>query len=177
MNASSTSNVLSARPGSDPVFGQLGGFIRTTLRSLRLQWILYRGQRRKTRAIEAVGPLNAHILRDIGVSNEMLFRDAATRPAHERHGMPFGLAVLLVALALDGASTPASADTVARAGDKTQPQVSSVQMAGVFAGEYVNGAPVYRFPAVVVTASRKEIASAKAQPRRQSIASAASNRV
>jgi hypothetical protein len=171
MNASSTSNVLSSRPGSDPVFGHMGGFVRTTLRSLRLQWILHRGQRRKIRAMELVGPLNAHVLRDIGVPNQMLFHDAATRPVHERHGLPFGLAVLLVALALDGAATPASADTVARAGDKRPAQVSSAPMAAVFTGEYVNGAPVYRFPAVVVTGSRKDPAIARSQPCRQTLAS------
>ena len=176
MNASSTSNVLSSRPGADPVFGQLGGFVRTTLRGLRLQWILYRGQRRKTRAIEHVGPLDAHLLRDIGVSNEMLFRYAATRPVHERQGMPFGLAVLLVALALHGAATPASADTVARAGERARAQVSSAPMAAVFTGEYVDSAPVYRFPAVVVTGSRRDRASAQAATCRQSLASVAKKR-
>jgi hypothetical protein len=40
-------------------------------------------------------------------------------------------------------------------------------MAGVFAGEYVKGAPVYRFPAVVVTGSRKESPAGNLQPCRQ----------
>jgi uncharacterized protein YjiS (DUF1127 family) len=150
----------------------LGGFLRTTLRSLRLQWILHRAQRRKARAIEHAGPLNPHMLRDIGVSNETILPDGAARPVYERHGLPFGLALLLVALALDGTATPASADTAARAGDKTQARVSSIPAAGVFAGEYVDGAPVYRFPAVVVTGSRKEGASANAPSCRRSFASA-----
>jgi uncharacterized protein YjiS (DUF1127 family) len=156
MNASSTSTVQPSRPGTDPVFGQLGGLIRTTLRSLRLQWFLYRAQRRKVRALEPVGAMNAHLLRDIGVSNEMLFREAVETPAYERRGVPFGLAVLLLTLALDGAGTPAFAQTTARPADQTQCQLSSLPTAGVFAGEYVNGAPVYRFATVVVTGSRKE---------------------
>ena len=49
MNASSpTTTVLRSRPGIDPVFGQFGGIIRTTLRSLRLQWFLYRAGRRRS---------------------------------------------------------------------------------------------------------------------------------
>jgi uncharacterized protein YjiS (DUF1127 family) len=176
MNAPTTSSILPSPSGTDPVFGRLGGFVRTTLRDLRLHWILCRAQRRNTRAIERLGPLNPHVLRDIGVSNEMLFCDAAPRPVHERHGLPFGLSMLLVALALDGTATPALAETLARAADKPQQaQVASPPMAGVFAGEFVNGAPVYRFPAVVVIGSRKAAASAKAQSCRQSLASAARN--
>jgi hypothetical protein len=78
MNASSsTSTVLRSRPGSDPVFGPFGGLFRTTLRDLRLHWFLYRTQRRKVRVPEAMGEMNAHMLRDIGAPDEMVARAAA----------------------------------------------------------------------------------------------------
>ena len=172
--ASSTSTALSSRPGSDPVFGRFGGLFRTTLRSLRLQWFLYRTERRKTRPIDSVGDMNAHMLRDIGASDEMIVRAAAPRAAYERHGIPFGLSLLLVVLAVGGTGTPTSAETVARANGVTnaqaQIQPASVPMAGVFAGEYLNGAPVYRFPAVVVTGSRKDRAAGRQEPCRQTLA-------
>jgi uncharacterized protein YjiS (DUF1127 family) len=171
MNPSSTSTILSSRPGSDPVFGQFGGFFRTTLRSLRLQWILHRAQRRKVRPIESIGEMNAHLLKDIGVAENTLSRRPSPGAAYERHGIPFGLSAILLAIALGGTAAPTSAQTIARG--NAEPQVASAPMAGVFAGEYVNGAPVYRFPAVVVTGPRKDPALAKSQPCRQTVASGA----
>jgi len=173
MNASSTSTVPSSRPGTDPVFGQFGGPIRTMLRNLRLQWMLYRTQGRKVRALEPVRTTNAHLLRDIGLSREMLSPEAAERPARDRLGLPFGLGMIFLALALNGAGTPAFAQTMARAGDRTESRMSSVPTVGVFAGEYVSGAPVYRFGTVVVTGSRKESAPPRGRNGRQSIASGA----
>jgi len=159
MNASSTSPFPPCRPGTDPVFGQLGGgLIRTSLRSLRLQWILYRAARRKTRTIEPGDNMNVHMLRDIGVTQETLSRGATPRPACERHGLPFGLWVLLVALALTGSAAPTSSEAARPA----KPQASGVPLPAVFAGEYVNGAPVYRFPAVVVMGSRTRGSGGKA---------------
>jgi hypothetical protein len=170
MNAlSQTTTVLRPRPGSDPVFGQFGGPIRTMLRSLRMQWFLYRAGRRKTRASESVGEMNAHLLRDIGASDEMVARATAPKAPYERSGVPFGLAVLTVALVLGVTSTPTSAGNIGAtdANGQAQVQAAKIPMDGVFAGEYVNGAPVYRFPAVVVTGSRKDNPSGNLQPCRQ----------
>ncbi len=170
MNAlSSTSTVLRSRPGSDPVFGPFGGLLRTTLRDLRLQWFLYRMQRRKVRVPEPLGEMNAHMLRDIGAPDEMVARAAAAKPLYERSGIPFGFTVLLATLILGGAPAPSSAANVTPV-DREPPaqvQVVNAPMAGVFAGEYVKGAPLYRFPAVVVTGSRKESPAGHLQPCRQ----------
>ena len=159
MNAAFTTTGLSSRPGSDPVFGQFGGLFRTTLRGLRMQWFLYRVQRRK-RAPEPVGEMSAHLLRDIGAPEEMIARAAAGKSTYGRAGFPFGLAAIAAAIVLIGAPGPAwAAGEIATEGS-AQPeariQVGNAPLAAVFAGEYVNGAPVYRFPAVVVTGSRKD---------------------
>jgi hypothetical protein len=50
---------------------------------------------------------------------------------------------------------------------QAQVQGEKAPTAGVFAGEYVNGAPVYRFAAVVVTGSRKASPGGNTQPCRQ----------
>ena len=175
--ASSTSTTLPTRPGSDPVFGQFGGLFRSTLRSLRMQWFLYQRKRGKARPIDSVGEMNAHMLRDIGAPEEMIASAAGGRPAYERHGIPFGLGAVLVALALTGTPTPASAETVAGANVKTRAQVLAKEpLPAVFAGEYVDGAPVYRFPAVVVTGSRRDSTAAHLQPCRQTLAQAVKHR-
>ena len=174
MNAeSSTSSDLTYRPGMDPVFGRLGGLVGITLRNLRLQWFLYRVERRKARPIEAVGEMSAHMLRDIGAADALVRSTAGTRPAYERHGLRFGLSVVLLALVLAMNGTESSAQSAARRDASVTAQVrnANVPMAGVFAGEYVKGAPVYRFPAVVVTGSRKD-ASQDKQPCRQTLARA-----
>ena len=174
MNAEfSTATALPSRPGSDPVFGRFGGVFRTTLRDLRLRWLLYRAARRAHRPLASVGEMNAHMLKDIGAPDEMTARAATGRRAYERHGIPFGFSLMLAALVLGGTGTPTSAQTVAaNAAGKPEAQVqpASTPMAGVFAGEYVNGAPVYRFPAVVVTGSRKAVSTGALQPCRQNLA-------
>jgi hypothetical protein len=145
MNASSTSPFPPCRPGTDPVFGQLGGgLIRTSLRSLRLQWILYRAARRKTRTIEPWDNMNVHMLRDIGVSQETLSRAGDAKAVCERQRPP----VSALRCARGTRASRASrrfAELSARAARQEAAQASSVPMAGGFAGEYVNGAPVYRF--------------------------------
>ena len=188
--ATSTSTLLPSRPGTDPVFGQFGGVLRTTLRALRLQWILYRAQRRKAQACEAIGEMDAHMLRDIGAPDELYARAAEQRRAHDRRGIPFGFSVALAALAVVGTLTSTSAADAAQGNPSakmiaqaqairvriaraqgTQTQVSQTQMAGVFAGEFVDGGPVYRFPAVVVTGSRKDGPTGDPPPCRQARAS------
>jgi hypothetical protein len=76
--------------------------------------------------------------------------------------------------------TPTSAATVAHAAASSKAQANvqpvSEPMAAVFAGEYVNGAPVYRFPAIVVTSSRKADASGNLPPCRQARATPAKTR-
>ena len=176
-----SSTALPTRPGTDPVFGSFGGLIRNTFRSLGMQWFLYRAERRKSRSTEPVGEMNAHMLRDIGAPDAMIASAAGARPAYQRHGIPFGFSVVLVAIALAVTGTPVSAEIVvpsaARSSGQALTQAASVPMAGVFAGEYVNGAPVYRFPAVVVTGSAREVAAARPQPPcRQSLAHAAKSR-
>ena len=179
--ASSNVTALSTRPGRDPVFGDFGGLIRTTFRGLRMQWFLYRRQHARDRPIESVGEMNAHMLRDIGMQDEMIGSSAGAKPAYERYGIPFGLSVVVVSLALAGVAAPADAGTATRAvvGDKAQAQVqvATTPLAAVFVGEYINGAPVYRLPAVVVTGTRKdETAAGRQPPCRQTLAQADKNR-
>jgi hypothetical protein len=143
-----------------------------------MQWFLYRGRREKTRSIESVGEMSAHMLRDIGAPEEMIASSKAARPAYERHGIPFGFALLIVALALAGTGMPTSAQTVAQvnASAKTRVQVAKELLPAVFAGEYVNGVPVYRVPAVVVIGTRNVGSTAQSQPCRQTIALGIKNR-
>ena len=109
---------------------------------------------------------------------EMTASSRAARPAYERHGIPFGFAALIVTLALAGTGMPTSAETVAQANAsaKAQVQVVKERPSAVFAGEYVNGAPVYRVPAVVVVGTRKEDSTAQSQPCRPTIAQGITNR-
>ena len=171
----STSTALRSRPGTDPVFGQFGGVLRTTLRAVRLQWILYRAQRRKVPALDATTEMNAHMLRDIGAPDQWVARAAAGRFRHDWRGISFGVAVVFVAMTILGTATPTSAAEPAP--DNAQGKViAQPRMAGVFAGEFVDGAPVYRFPAVLVTGSRKEGTTGNPPPCRQARTGTAKDR-
>lgn len=152
MNAmSSPSLVLQRhpRPGRS-----IGALLRTTLRALQLHWRAYQSQRREAHALIAIGDMDLHMLQDIGAPDELISRAAAGRsPSHWRD-TPFQLLVVTGAIAVIATATLTSAAQAAPA----QPPCGAyaeTQMAGVFTGEFINGAPVYRFPAVVVTSSRK----------------------
>jgi len=95
--------------------------------------------------------LLSHMVRDIGAPR-LISHAAARRDADHRRlisvqlSTPFLVVALIATVALGAAGVAIGSPPTS----KTQ-----AQMVGVFTGEYVNGAPVYRLPPVTVVASRK----------------------
>ena len=112
-------------------------------------------QSNKDRIMNAHSPqpsvLLSHMVRDIGAPR-LISHAAARRDADHRRlisvqlSTPFLVVALIATVALGAAGVAIGSPPTS----KTQ-----AQMVGVFTGEYVNGAPVYRLPPVTVVASRK----------------------
>lgn len=162
----STSIVLTSRP-TDRVVAALGDRLDSAKRALSSLWSDYQVRRREARALTGIDEMDPHMLRDIGASDRLIERAAEGRPESRWRGVPFQWAAVLLASAVVGTTAPTS---VAEAAG---PQVigkgyAQTEMVGVFTGEFVDGAPVYRFPPVVVVGSRAEpfrSAERVAQPR------------
>jgi hypothetical protein len=78
MNASSTSTVPSSGRGPTRLRAVRRTSSARSLRNLRLQWMLYRAQRRKVRDLGAGRTMNAHMpARHRRVASEMLSREAS----------------------------------------------------------------------------------------------------
>lgn len=75
----------------------------------------------------------------------------ASKCANVSSNQLFAAALLATLIAT---ATPVSAGESATSQPTATPS-AQVHWGGVFTGEYVNGAPVYRLPSVTVTASRK----------------------
>jgi hypothetical protein len=151
MNAvSSPSIVLTSGPRTGR---RVGAMLRATVRAFQLHWEAYRAERRQARALGAVSEMDVHMLRDIGAPYELISRATAQSARHGRD-IPFQLWMVLVAIAVIGTATPTSAGEAAHVRPARGVHAAG-QMPGVFTGEFLDGAPVYRFPAVVVTGSRK----------------------
>jgi uncharacterized protein YjiS (DUF1127 family) len=149
----SQSIMPSSRPLTERMFTGIGDALRTL-------WRDHQALGREARAVDVVNDMNEHMLRDIGASDRLIAHAAAPRTAHR-------LSASLLAVGLIATATPM------RAAEPTCPPPTSTayaqaQMAGVFTGEFVNGAPVYRLPQVIVVADRK-VELAKMEREEQSI--------
>ena len=149
--------------------------MRTTLRALLLQWHDHRAQRREAQALDAIGEMDAHMLRDIGAPEQWVARAATRRGALHWRDVPFQLSAAIVAIVLTGVAPPTSA-AEATPRQTTSKALAQAQIDGIFTGEFVDGAPVYRFPSVIVVAIRKAEPAKreKHSPRRQTRATSGS---
>ncbi len=160
---SSQSIVLPSRPRIERAFAVYADWLHPAKRALSARWRAYQARRREARAFDAVGNMDVHMLRDIGASDELIARAAADRRTYPRPEILFQLAAIAVGIAAMGMAAPALAV------DAPAPQAAGNAYAGrplvgVFTGEFVDGAPVYRFPAVIVTGSRKAEPARSEQP-------------
>jgi hypothetical protein len=97
--------------------------------------------------------VNDHMLRDIGVVDVRTSRAERETWSRVFDADPRSLlAAALVATAVQAwaGSTTASGQSAAN--------TANAPMVGVFTGEFVNGAPVYRLPPIAVVAGRKALA-------------------
>jgi uncharacterized protein YjiS (DUF1127 family) len=144
----SQSFILPSRPSTERVFTGVGDALRMAL----LLWRDHKARRREARALAAISDMNEHMLRDIGAPDRLISHAAAQRGAHYRREIVI-LSVSLLTAGLIATATPASA------AEATYPQTASKAytqgQSGVFTGKFVDGAPVYRLPPIVVVASRK----------------------
>jgi hypothetical protein len=147
MNFSSSQlAILRPSPSTGPGLTSSGDGLR--LRALRTMWRDYETRRREARAFDAIGDMNEHILRDIGAPDRLVANAAARKAAHDRRRFPVQLSVSVLAAALIANAMP----TLAAEATKAYAQGQTV---GVFTGEFVDGAPVYRLPPMVIVGARK----------------------
>jgi uncharacterized protein YjiS (DUF1127 family) len=153
MNAhSSQLSVLLSRPLSERVVSEVGKALRGAGAVLAL-WRNHRARNRDARAVDAMTDMNEHMLRDIGAPDRLISHAAARSDADQRRRIPVQLLAPLVVIAL--AATVALGATAEAADLRPAGKASATaQVDGVFTGEYVNGAPVYRLPPVLVVARR-----------------------
>jgi hypothetical protein len=161
MNCSSSSSVaLTSRTATRPASAGIGAALRTALRALSLHWHHYRARRREAYALDAINEMNAYLLRDIGASEQLISRAAGRKDAHRWRDVPFGLSVVLLAIAVLGTATPTTAAQAAPMQTMSKGYAQR-EASGVFTGQFVDGLPVYRFPSVTVTGSQKAEPSKK----------------
>ena len=165
MNAlSSQPSVVLSRPLTERVVSEVGKALRAA-GALLAHWRIHRARSRDVRAVDAMTDMNEHMLRDIGAPNRVISDAAARRDAHHRRlisvqlSTPLVVVALIATVALGAAAEAADLQPVNKVFAKTQ-------VVGVFTGEYVNGTPVYRLPAVIVVANR-EVARARLEREKQ----------
>jgi hypothetical protein len=141
------------RSSVDRPFAALEDRLREAKRLLLSRWHDYQVRRAEARSLVAVSEMDAHMLRDIGAPDQMIAQAAERSRIPRWIDDPFRMSMVLVAIAAIGMSEPAPAAEAA-ASQRTVNAYAQGQMVGVFTGEFVNGAPVYRFPTVVVAAPR-----------------------
>ena len=152
MNAlPSQSSVSLSRPLGERVLSEL----RRALRAagiLRALWRDSRARSREARAVAAIADMNEHMLRDIGADDRLIAHAVArSDPDHRRRiAVQLGTPLLVVALI-----ATVAVGATAEAANLRPTGKERAQMVGVFTGEYVNGAPVYRLPPVTIAASRR----------------------
>ena len=153
MNSSSSPYVLQrSRPSpAGHVLAVLGERLGRAKRQLLSRWHDYQARRQEARALVAINEMDAHLLRDIGAPDQLIARAVERRRASPWREVSLRLSMVLVTIAVIGAVAPPSVAEAAGP-QKTDAQR---QMAGVFTGEFVDGAPVYRFPTVIVAGSRR----------------------
>jgi len=125
-----------------------------TLSNLASAW-RERANRRHLRAGEPVSAMNEHLLKDIGALDRLISSPAAReRPMLRRiRGGAFACVVLLGAVLVATATDTWAAEAAPARPPTATP--ASPEIVGVFSGEFVNGAPVYRLPPISVVASRE----------------------
>jgi uncharacterized protein YjiS (DUF1127 family) len=166
MNAhSSQPSILLSRPLTGRVVSDVGKALRATGAVLAL-WRNHRARSRDVRAVDAMTDMNEHMLRDIGASDRLISHVAARRDAVHRRRIavqlstPLLVVALIATVALGAAAEAADLRPASKASAKAP-------VFGVFTGEYVNGAPVYRLPPVIVVGTR-EIDRARLEREKQS---------
>jgi hypothetical protein len=147
-------SILPSLSLTERVVSRVGKALRTA-RVLRVLWRGSRARRRARRTLSVPSrDMNAHMLRDIGAHDRLIAHAAARKDADHRWRIAFQLsAPLLVVTLIATAALGASAEAADSRPTGTAP--ATAQLIGSFTGEYVNGAPVYRLPPVIVVASRK----------------------
>ena len=146
-------SVLLSRSFTERVVSGVGKALRAA-GILRVLWRDSRARRREARAVDAIADMNAHMLRDIGAHDRLIAHAAARSDAEHRRRIAFQLSTPLLVVAL---IATAALGTPAEAADSrpTSRAPAQAQLIGDSTGEYVNGAPVYRLPPVIVVGSRK----------------------
>jgi len=149
----SQSSALQSRSMTERVLSGVGTALPVAS-ALAALWRNYTARRRDARAADAIANMNAHMLRDIGADDRLIAHAATRKDADHRRWIAFQLSTpLLVVTLIATAALGASAEAADSQPTGTAP--ATAQLIGSFTGEYVNGAPVYRLPPVLVVASRK----------------------
>ena len=153
MTLSSSPSIVLPSRRTERALMALCARLHSVRRTLLARWRGYQAQRRGARAFDAIRGMDAHILRDIGAPDELISAAVAARGSSPWREVLFQLAAAAVAIAVIGSAAPTFAAEAA--GQPATAKGYPVRpLAGVFTGEFVDRAPVYRFPAVVVTGSR-----------------------
>jgi hypothetical protein len=166
MNAhSSQPSVHLSRPLTERVVSDVGKALRAAGALLAL-WRIHRARSRDVCAVDAMTDMNEHMLRDIGAPDRLISHAAARRDADHRRRIPVQLLAPVLVVAL---IATVALDTAAEAADLRPASKASANapVIGLFTGEYVNGAPVYRLPPVIVVGTR-EIDRARLEREKQS---------
>jgi uncharacterized protein YjiS (DUF1127 family) len=142
-----------SRSPIDHVFAALGDRLYAAKGSLLSRWSDYQAHRREARALVAVDEMDPHLLRDIGAPDEVIARAVESRRASPWREGPLRLTMVLATIAVIGAVAPPSAAEAAGTKGAAKADARN-EMVGTFTGELVDGAPVYRFPTVIVAGSR-----------------------
>jgi len=148
--SSSPSVVLSMRPRTGRAFAAL----REWLQTLHARRHDLQAQRRDARTRHAVSEMDAHLLRDIGAPEELIARAVEDRNSRVPREFLFQLATVAAAITMIAMPEPAFAADGAGS-ETTGKRVAQQATPGVFTGQFAEGGPVYRFPSVVVTGSRR----------------------
>jgi uncharacterized protein YjiS (DUF1127 family) len=166
MNAySSQPSVHLSHPLTERVVSEVGNALRAAGALVAL-WRIQKARRREARAINAMTDMNEHMLRDIGAPDRLIAHAAARRDADHRRRIavqlstPLLVVALIATVALGAAAEAADLRPASKAS-------ANAPVIGLFTGEYVNGAPVYRLPPVIVVATR-EIDRARLEREKQS---------
>ena len=167
MNAPpSQPSVILSRSLSERLVSEFAKALRAAGTLLAL-WYDKRARRREVRVVDAIADMNEHMLRDIGLADQVISHAAIRSDADHRRQISVRLMTPLLVLAL---IATAALGAAAEAPDlrATSKERAQAQMVGVFSGEFVNGAPVYRLPPVIVVASRS-VEQAKLEREEQSM--------
>jgi len=136
-----------------------------TLSNLARAW-RKRATRRHVRVSDLISTMNEHLLKDIGALDRLSSSAAVHEGAvHRRTCSGTFACVALLGAALVATATHTWAWEAAPAHPATATPAGA-EIVGVFSGEFVDGAPVYRLPSMSVVASR-EVVLAKLERQEQ----------